>query len=78
MIRKLKSGRYPAVFPQERFQSGQTKKSRHLQQQGCGEETRTRGSVFQAALERDCFASRSDGFLTVDGSTTAGEPSFLV
>src|SRR5262249_6112909 len=26
-------------------------KSRHLQEQGCGKETRTRGSVFQTALE---------------------------
>jgi len=46
------------VFPQERSENGQTKKSRHVQEQDSGEETRTRGSVFQTALgglvQRNC------------------------
>jgi len=41
----------PAVFAQERFEDRQTKKSRHVQQQSCSEKTRTRGPVFQTALE---------------------------
>jgi len=40
-----------AVLAQKGFENGQTKKSRHVQEQGCGEETRTRRSVFQAPLD---------------------------
>jgi hypothetical protein len=38
------------VFAQEKSEHGQTKKSRHVQDKSCGEETRTRYSVFQAEL----------------------------
>jgi hypothetical protein len=39
-----------AVFPQEKSADGEKKKSRHVQHKGCGEETRTRRSIFQAEL----------------------------
>src|SRR5438874_577502 len=52
MIRKLKSGKYRLYSRKKDPPDRQTKKSRHLQQQGGSEETRTRGSVFQTALGR--------------------------
>jgi len=48
------------VFAQEKSQDGQTKKSRHLQDKGCGEETRTRHSVFQAELVRALLDLKCD------------------
>jgi hypothetical protein len=39
-----------AVFTQEGFENGQTKKSRHVQDEDCGDETRTRSPVLQAPL----------------------------
>jgi hypothetical protein len=38
------------VFPQEKSEDGQTKKSRDVQHKSCGEETRTRRSALQTAL----------------------------
>ena len=47
---KTKIRQVSAVFSQESHENGQTKKSRHVQQQGRSEETRTRSSIFQAPL----------------------------
>jgi hypothetical protein len=53
-----------AVFPQERSEDGQTKKSRHVQYKGRGEETRTRRSVFQAELVRNAWIDVWNSALT--------------
>jgi len=47
---EAESGQVSTVFAEEKSQGGQTKKSRHVQDEGCGEKTRTRHSVFQAEL----------------------------
>ena len=43
-------GQVSVVFAEEKSEDRETEKSRHVQEQGCGEETRTGGSVFQTAL----------------------------
>jgi hypothetical protein len=53
MIRSLEIRQVQAVFPKEKSEDGQTKKSRHVQYKGRGEETRTRYSVFQAELRSE-------------------------
>jgi hypothetical protein len=45
-------GKVSVVFAEEKSEDGQTKESRHVQDKSCGEETRTRRSVFQAELSQ--------------------------
>jgi len=40
------------VFAQEKFENGEAKKSRHVLDGSRGKETRTRRSVFQAAVSQ--------------------------
>src|SRR5207248_4571058 len=41
------------VFAEEESEDGQTTKSWHLQDESCGQETRTSGSILQAAVRQE-------------------------
>jgi 5-methylthioribose kinase len=45
-----------ALFAKEKSEDWKTKKSRDIQQQSRGEETRTRGSIFQTAMIQRGYA----------------------